>query len=127
MTSPSELQWKPFRAGATIGQIGSEAGAILRDEDYAELARITLEKPEPTKPFGQSIIRYAITCGIYDWMVHTRFFGSEEDAMQAYEQMKPELAMIAETIPEVLPTDPDLDAKIAKTAGKLTEFTNRFP
>src|SRR5438046_593356 len=101
MTSECESRWKPLRAGSTLGESGSEAGSMLRDEEYAESARITLEQPEPRKPFRQPVIRYAITCGLYGWMVHTRFFGTEEDATRAYEAMKLELARISEALPEV--------------------------
>ena len=46
------------------GATGSENGLILRDEQYADSCRITLEKcPE----------YYAITCGVYGAMVHTVF------------------------------------------------------
>ena len=46
------------------GDIGSEGGTILADEEYKNSCRITLEKCEKY---------YAITCGIYGSMVHTAF------------------------------------------------------
>ena len=118
---------RPFRAGATVGEIGSEAGVILGDEEYVESARITLEQPEPRKPFGQPLIRYAITCGIYGWMVHTRFFSTEEDATRAYEAMKPELARISDTLPEASASDPEVEAKVESAAKEFGAFTERFP
>ena len=127
MIAAKESAWKPFRAGSTIGEIGSEAGVVLRDEEYVGLARITLEQPEPSTPFRQPIIRYAITCGIYGWLVHTRFFSSEEEAVSAYDAMKPELARISEELPEVSADDPNLDEKITAAATQVHGFTDRFP
>ncbi len=127
MTSATEKRWRPFRAGATVGEIGSEAGVILRDEEHVGGARITLERAETRRLFRRPVIRYAITCGIYGWMVHTRFFTTEEMAVQAYQAMKPELARISEGLPEVTPTDSDLDEKIASVASDLSDFTEQFP
>ena len=68
------------------GQTGSEGGIILKDEEYKQSCRITLEK---------FTMYYAITCGIYGAMVHTAFC-SEEDHLSIYEQMKQELATFME-------------------------------
>ena len=68
------------------GQTGSEGGIILKDEEYKQSCRITLEK---------CTRYYAITCGIYGAMVHTAFC-SEEDHFSIYEQMKQELATFME-------------------------------
>ena len=46
------------------GNVGSEGGEILSDEEYKNACRITLEKCEKY---------YAITCGVYGAMVHTAF------------------------------------------------------
>ena len=127
MDHESEPRWKPFRDATTLGDVGSEAGVILRDEEYVEGARITLERPEPRKPFGQPIVRYAITCGIYSWMVHTRFFAEEADAVEAYEAMKPELAKIAESLPEIEDDDPNVVEKVERASDKFQDFTQRFP
>ena len=64
------MSWQPFDDGKTIGQRGSEKGIIVGDEEHLEGARVTLEQDGEAAP-------YAITCGIYGWMVHTRFFGGE--------------------------------------------------
>ena len=58
----------------------------LKDEEYKQSCRITLEK---------CTRYYAITCGIYGAMVHTAFC-SEEDHLSIYEQMKQELATFME-------------------------------
>jgi hypothetical protein len=77
----AEISWSDFDGGATVGQPGSERGVIVRDEEHSLGARITLERNGQIAP-------YAITCGIYGWMVHTRFFGLESDACNQYDLMK---------------------------------------
>jgi hypothetical protein len=79
--------WYPFENGATLGQKGSEEGIILRDEEHPQEARITLERNTRTAPF-------AITCGIYGCMMHTRFFSLESEATLQYEDMKIALAIL---------------------------------
>ena len=98
--------WIAFANGTTIGATGSEGGLVLRDEEHPEGARITLER---------TATRFAITCGVYGWMVHTRFFASESEAAAAYEEMKPALA-------EILARLPDDDV-----IRHLNELVERFP
>jgi hypothetical protein len=66
--------WYPAEEGRTLGTQGSEQGIILQDEEYAHETRITLEQCH-YPPF-------AITCGIYGWMVHTTFASSKDEAMK---------------------------------------------
>lgn len=94
--------WFAFEKRTTIGAIGSEGGAILRDEMHPDGARITLER---------TATRFAITCGVYGWMVHTRFFATESEAVAAYEEMKPALAEILARLP-----GEDLEAAIDEVA-----------
>jgi hypothetical protein len=110
--SREAAMWQSFDKGRTIGATGSESGIILLDEEHADGARITLERDGHT-PF-------AITCGIYGWMVHTRFFDNEEDAGRAYEYMKQALNSIIQSIP--LNSDPDRDAKMEATTRMISEF-----
>lgn len=84
-----ESGWLPYQEGATLGHTGSEEGTIVRDEEHALGARITLERSAHSAPM-------AITCGIYGWMLHTRFFGSEAEAGEQYEQMKNAIADLLE-------------------------------
>src|SRR5262249_53589230 len=67
------MGWGPFDGGATVGQRGSEDGAIVRDDEHDLGARITLER-------GCAHCPVAVTCGIYGWFFHTRFLGSEAEA-----------------------------------------------
>ncbi|MGA2205850.1 MAG: hypothetical protein ABSG10_03875 [Terracidiphilus sp.] len=85
-----EILWRSFEEGATLGQPGSEQGIILRDEEHVLGARITLERAASVAPF-------AITCGIYGWMLHTRFFATEGKASAQYELMKDALSAFLET------------------------------
>ena len=84
-----EDSWYPFEDSATLGLAGSEGGSILRDDEHPAGARITLEKETTVAPF-------AITCGIYGYMVHTRFFGLESEATSQYDEMKNALSAILE-------------------------------
>ncbi len=112
------MSWQPYENGQTIGQNGSESGVITLDEEHVDGSRITLERDSPTAPF-------AITCGIYGWMVHTRYFSSEEEARSAYAGMKVDLARILNLIPYV--DDPSGDEKIPGVVDALEEFIRRFP
>ncbi len=93
-----EISWRPFEEGATLGQPGSEQGIILCDEEHVLGARITLERATSVAPF-------AITCGIYGWMMHTRFFASEVEADAQYEQMKDALSALLEAAEQTASID----------------------
>jgi len=77
----NDSAWHPFNNGSTLGQPCSEQGITIRDEEHGLGARITLERDAHSAPF-------AITCGLYGWMVHTRFFSHATEAQAQYEQMK---------------------------------------
>lgn len=96
---------------------GSENGIIQRDEEYSALARITLERDSHTP--------LAITCGVYGWMVHTRFFATEEEANEAFEAMRVELARITDLIPSR--TDPRANERLSVVAGEMRAFVEKFP
>lgn len=88
------MSWHPFENGGTLGASGSEEGAILRDEEHARGARITLERDTINAPF-------AITCGIYGSMCHTAFASGEQEANQKYDEMKTWLdQMLADDVTE---------------------------
>jgi hypothetical protein len=112
------MSWYPFDNGKSIGQRGSESGNIIRDEEHGDGARITLERGGQTAPF-------ASTCGIYGWMVHTRFFGTESEAPGEFENMRSELSRIISTIP--LTTDPEVGSKSRAVSEAISEFVRRFP
>jgi hypothetical protein len=112
------MSWYAFDNGKSIGQRGSESGSIIRDEEHGDGARITLEREGQTAPF-------AITCGIYGWMFHTRFFGTESEAQDEFESMRSELSKIISTIP--LAADPEVRSKSRVVSESISEFVERFP
>jgi hypothetical protein len=95
--------WHPFETGGTLGHPGSEQGTIVRDEEHALGARITLERDTQSAPF-------AITCGIYGWMLHTRFFATEDETNAQYEQMKGALSALLDAAEETAEIDGGRDA-----------------
>jgi hypothetical protein len=112
------MSWHTFDNGKSIGQLGSESGTIVRDEEHEGGARITLERNGHSAPF-------AITCGIYGWMVHTRFFGTESEAQTEFERMRTDLSRIIGEIP--LAADSAVDSKSLAVSESLSEFVRRFP
>jgi len=89
-SSDAKTSWYPFENGATLGLKGSEDGTILRDEEHPQEARITLERDTRSAPF-------AITCGIYGCMMHTRFFSLENEACSQYDKMRRALSELLAT------------------------------
>ncbi|MGO8944401.1 MAG: hypothetical protein ACLQJ7_12095 [Syntrophobacteraceae bacterium] len=110
--------WQPYEAGTTLGERGSENGIILSDHEHELGARITLERETRVAPF-------AITCGVYGWMLHTRFFGSEAEALADYGLMQDGLSLIVDLIP--FADDPDVDAKRRALIEAMNDFVSRFP
>lgn len=109
--------WKPFEEGATIGIKGAEGGKVVADEQHDGGARITLERDCLRAPF-------AITCVIYGWAYHTRFFADEATAKQAYDDMKAGLLDIVSLLPQS-EGDETPDAERVETA--VEDFVERFP
>ena len=116
--SAEPTSWYPFDGGGSVGTAGAEAGTVMLDDEHELGARITLERDGATAPF-------AITCGIYGWMMHTRFFGAEADARSAYDAMQQALGDVVLTIP--LDGDPDRDAGMKDVTRRIGEFVERFP
>lgn len=107
--------WNPYDSGSTVGEQGSEHGVILLDDEHRAGARITLERDcRPTIPF-------AITCGIYGLLVHTRFFDEEIAARTQFDEMKHDLAVLVEQMPDCEDGVPEA------TIGALDEFVHRYP
>lgn len=90
--------WRPFEEAATLGLPGSEEGIVVRDEEHFLGARITLERAPTVAPF-------AITCGIYGWMMHTCFFSSEAEAESQYDLMKNSLSTLLEAAEQTAHVD----------------------
>lgn len=106
--------WHSFGDGTTLGLKGTENGETMRDEEHVHGARITLEQNTKIAPF-------TITCGVYGWMVHTRFFSTEDEAIAEYDKMKASLTEIVERF-----TDPNHDNRRA-TEDAIKAFVETFP
>ena len=112
----ADFSWQAFENGGTLGQTGSEQGVTLRDEEHALGARITLERAAQTAPF-------AITCGIYGWMLHTRFFATEDEANSQYEQMKDALSALLEAAEQ----NAEIDGGRQVLMTGIDEFIGNYP
>ena len=106
-------EWKPFDSGRSLGVVGSEGGSILLDDEYPGGARITIER-------GGHIAPYSITCGIYGWMAHTRFFSTEAEARNECAEMKPALSALMRSLGSAAD-----GGEIA--ADSCARFIERFP
>lgn len=84
--------WNSFEDRKSIGTEGSEAGVIIRDEEYSQGARITLEKG--------GIMPYSITYGIYGLMCDTKFYGDIETAEEKFEIIKYKIAKLIDKYPD---------------------------
>lgn len=93
-----ESGWRPFDDGATLGLPGSENGIVVLDEEHTLGARITLEHAAVVAPC-------AITCGIYGWMMHTRYFSSEPEANSQYDLMKTSISKLLDTAEQTAEVD----------------------
>jgi hypothetical protein len=111
------LNWQPFADGETIGTTGTDDGRIVRDEEHLEGARITLEQGCKHAPF-------AITCGIYGWMIHTCFFAEQWIAEASFDQMKDEIAWILARIPR--DASADIEEQVDAVEEAIAQFTERF-
>ncbi|MGB3681404.1 MAG: hypothetical protein WA990_02855 [Rubrobacteraceae bacterium] len=108
-------KWILYDNGSSMGHCGTEKGIITRDEEHVEGARITLEE-DGRAPF-------AITCGIYGWMVHTCFFGSRQKVESEYERIKDELVMLLSIIPSE--DGPDPEDKLEPASNAISQFVER--
>lgn len=81
--------WLPYDNGDSIGKVSAEGGVILRDEEHARGGRVTLKQ-------GKTFI--SVSCHIYGWMDHTRFFYSLGEAQREYIIMRTLLGSMIENI-----------------------------
>lgn len=88
----------------------------MRDEEHSLGARITLERNTRIAPF-------AITCGIYGWMLHTRYFSSLDEAEAQYEAMKRALAALLEAADETA----NVDGGRKVLMDGVSNFVESFP
>ena len=108
--------WRPFEEAATLGLPGSEEGIVVRDEEHVLGARITLERAANVAPF-------AITCGIYGWMMHTCFLSTEAEADSRYDLMKDSLSELLEAAEQTA----DVDGGRQVLMNGVEEFVGEYP
>ena len=108
--------WHPSESGETLGQTGSEEGNVVRDEEHSLGARITLERDVRIAPF-------AITCGIYGLMIHTRFFSFQPEAETQYDLMKTALSELLEAAGQTA----EIDGGRQVMFDGIDEFIGTYP
>lgn len=109
------MNWRSLLHDSNRPTTGSEGGKVILDQEHSDRARVTLEKDCTYFP-------YAITCGLYGWMVHTCFFRERSEAEQTFEAMKLDLEKLLGH-PEFSSADPD---SINSLAEELSAFVNRY-
>ena len=117
MNRNSKTNWTEYDDGFSIGTSGEIGGAIVRDEEHAAGARITLEEESGAADF-------ALTCLVYDWMFHTRYFSEETEAENAFDEMKGELDEILAAKPSEEGADEEEQEDFAE---QLADFVERYP
>jgi hypothetical protein len=103
--------WAAYDNGRSIGKVSTEGGVIMLDDEHDLGARITLKK-------GSGYI--SISCHIYGWTDHTRFFGSLTEAEREYAAMKTALSGVVGVIESA-------GAKDIKVWEAISIFVRRFP
>ena len=103
--------WSAYDNGRSIGKLSAEGGLVMRDEEHSGGARITFKR-------GSGYI--SVSCNLYGWVDHTRFFGTASDAQREYVAMKAALI----TVLNVINTD---NVKEIKIWEAISEFVRRFP
>ena len=103
--------WSAYKNGQSIGSQSKEGGVIVRDEELAAGARVTLKR-------GDNYI--SVSCNVYGWMDHTRFFGSITEAQREFILMRSSVGTMVENI--LLAGKNDL-----KMWEAIADFVRRFP
>ena len=111
-----ETNWYDYDEGYSIGTSGTDGRIIERDEEYNFAARMTIEEDGSFAPFS-------ITCAIYGWMSHTRFFSAEPEANEEFDQMKIELEKILSLVPADENADEDT---LDEISDEISEFVEKF-
>jgi hypothetical protein len=113
-----ETNWSDYDDGYSVGTVGADGGAIVRDEEHESGARITLEEEGGSAPF-------TVTCGIYGWMQHARYFSDASEANDEYDRMKDELDEILESVPT---GEENLDEETEnEILEKIELFVEKYP
>lgn len=61
------------------------------------------------------------------WMVHTRFFGDQADALREYEQMKTAIAAVLSRIPDAAHDNDDVGFQMSRVCSEIEDFVKMYP
>ena len=103
--------WVAYKNGASLGKLSAEGGVIMRDEEHTYGGRITLKQ-------GKTFI--AVSCHIYGWIDHTRFFNSTIEAQREFVVMKSKIGSMLDDI--LAAGENDL-----KMWEAIADFVRKFP
>ena len=103
--------WSAYDNGRSIGTLSAEGGLIMRDEVHPGGGRITFKR-------GSGYI--SVSCNLYGWADHTRFFGTASDAQREYVAMKAALTSVL----DVINTEGVKEIKIWEA---ISDFVRKFP
>jgi len=106
-----------YQDGATIGERGTEGGAIVWDEEHPIGVRITLE---------QNCLRvpYAVTLIIHDWTYISRFTADGPSAQHIYVAMRDTLT--AEVLPLLADLQADDPVQVEAAADAIAAFVEAW-
>lgn len=103
--------WLPYNNGITIGAKGPEGDIILMDDAHPIGARITIK---------QGAQYFSVSCNIYNWINHARFFNTEDDA-------KREFLVMEEALLEIINLLSVREIYNIKVWEAISNFVRRFP
>ncbi len=141
MNTDSRLGWHVFDNGKSIGKIGSEGGVIVRDEENDAGARVTLERIDKRGRIQalnipaiekETMISenpgsfFAITMGIYDWMVHTVRLGIDDDlkVKEIFDGLKFDIVKLIEIVQQWNEVG---DEKYDLAVKATQDFVDKYP
>ena len=103
--------WIRYKEGRNVGKVGAEGNVTLLDEEHPQGVRMTLKR-------GDNYV--SVSCNIYGWIDHTRFFVKVHEAIREYRVMK----VAAENIVDLAKSS---DSNKIKVWEAISEFVRRFP
>ena len=103
--------WVEYDNGKSIGKIGAEGGVILRDEEHARGGRVTLKQ-------GKAFV--SVSCHVYGWIDHTRFFNTLGEAQREFIIMRTTLGSMMDDILAVGADD-------IKMWEAIANFVRKYP
>lgn len=126
-----EGEWYPYENGATMGQVGSENGYVIRDDELGDPddsedadARLTLEQGRVDRPGW----RFSAT--LYGWMFQVHEMPAETpeaDALRVFDEMKAALTRLAGLLPYEEDGQRRIEQKAAQLNAGIADFEHQYP